>query len=83
LSLVDKVDKVDKDSAPTADDYSRYKTSDVPSDIETKIPVIEERLNVQKRESSQEATITKEPMTEKKTVVVPVTRVGCLLNNRI
>ena len=56
-----------KDSAPTADDYSRYKTSDVPSDIETKIPVIEERLNVQKRESSREATITKEPMTEKKT----------------
>ena len=38
-----------KDSAPTADDYSRCKTSDVPSDIETKIPVIEERLNVQKK----------------------------------
>jgi stress response protein YsnF len=52
-----------KDSAPTADEYSRYKTSDVPSDIETKIPVIEERLNVQKRESSREATITKEPVT--------------------
>ena len=38
-----------KDSAPTADEYSRYRTSDVPSDIETKIPVIEERLNVQKK----------------------------------
>jgi hypothetical protein len=55
-----------RDSAPTADEYSKYKTSEVPSDIETRIPVIEERLNVQKRESSREATITKEPVTEKK-----------------
>lgn len=71
-----------KDSAPTADDYSRYKTSDVPSDIETKIPVIEERLNVQKRESSREATITKEPMTEKKTVEVPVTHEEVTIERR-
>ncbi|HEY9387837.1 MAG TPA: YsnF/AvaK domain-containing protein [Nitrososphaeraceae archaeon] len=59
-------------SAPAADEYSRYKTSDVPADIETKIPVIEERLSVEKRESTQEATITKEPITETKTVEVPV-----------
>jgi uncharacterized protein (TIGR02271 family) len=71
-----------KDSAPTADEYSRYKTSDVPSDIETKIPVIEERLNVQKRESSREATITKEPVTEKKTVEVPVTREEVTIERR-
>ena len=71
-----------KDSAPTADDYSRYKTSDVPSDIETKIPVIEERLSVQKRESSREATITKEPMTEKKTVEVPVTHEEVTIERR-
>jgi uncharacterized protein (TIGR02271 family) len=70
-----------KDSAPTADDYSRYKTSDVPSDIETKIPV-EERLNMQKRESSREATITKEPMTEKKTVEVPVTHEEVTIERR-
>jgi uncharacterized protein (TIGR02271 family) len=71
-----------KDSAPRADEYSRYKTSDVPSDIETKIPVIEERLNVQKRESSREATITKEPVTEKKTVEVPVTHEEVTIERR-
>lgn len=49
-----------------ADEYSKYKTSEVPSDIETRIPVIEERLDVQKRESTREATIMKEPVTEKK-----------------
>ncbi|HEX7207915.1 MAG TPA: YsnF/AvaK domain-containing protein [Nitrososphaeraceae archaeon] len=71
-----------KDYAPTADEYSRYKTSDVPSDIETKIPVIEERLNVQKRESSREATITKEPVTEKKTVEVPLTHEEVTIERR-
>jgi uncharacterized protein (TIGR02271 family) len=71
-----------KDSAPTADEYSRYRTADVPSDIETKIPVIEERLNVQKRESSREATITKEPVTEKKTVEVPDTHEEVTIERR-
>jgi uncharacterized protein (TIGR02271 family) len=71
-----------KDSAPTADEYSRYKTSDVPSDIETKIPVIEERLNVQKSESNREATITKEPVTERKTVEVPVTHEEVTIERR-
>ena len=61
-----------RDSAPASEEYSKYKTSDAPPDAETRIPVIEERLNVQKRESTQEATITKEPVTEKKTVEVPV-----------
>jgi uncharacterized protein (TIGR02271 family) len=61
-----------RDSAPASDEYSKYKTSEVPPDVETRIPVIEERLNVQKRESTREATITKEPVTEKKTVEVPV-----------
>jgi uncharacterized protein (TIGR02271 family) len=71
-----------KDSAPTADEYSRYKTSDIPSDIETKIPVIEERLNVQKRESSRETTITKEPVIEKKTMEVPVTHEELTIERR-
>jgi uncharacterized protein (TIGR02271 family) len=61
-----------RDSAPVSEEYSKYKTSDAPPDVETRIPVIEERLNVQKRESTREATITKEPVTEKKTVEVPV-----------
>jgi stress response protein YsnF len=62
-----------RDSPPVSEEYSKYKTSDAPPDVETRIPVIEERLNVQKRESTREATITKEPVTEKKTVEVPVT----------
>jgi uncharacterized protein (TIGR02271 family) len=39
----------------------------------TTVPITEERLEASKRESSREATITKEPVTETKTVEVPVT----------
>jgi uncharacterized protein (TIGR02271 family) len=39
----------------------------------TTVPITEERLDASKRESTREATITKEPMTETKTVEVPVT----------
>ena len=39
----------------------------------TTVPLTEERLNASKRESTREATITKEPVTETKTVEVPVT----------
>ena len=62
-----------KDAEPTSNEYSKYKTSDTPTDIETRIPVIEERLDVGKREYTQEATITKEPVTETKRVEVPLT----------
>jgi uncharacterized protein (TIGR02271 family) len=40
---------------------------------ETTVPVREEMLDVSKRESKKEATITKKPVTETKTVEVPVT----------
>jgi uncharacterized protein (TIGR02271 family) len=40
---------------------------------ETTVPLTEERLNVSKKESAKEATITKEPYTETKRVDVPVT----------
>jgi len=62
-----------RDSPPAATEYSRYKTSEIPKDIETRIPVMGERLDVSKTASTREATITKEPITEKKTVEVPVT----------
>jgi uncharacterized protein (TIGR02271 family) len=39
----------------------------------TTVPITEERLDASKRESTREATITKEPVTETKTVEVPVT----------
>jgi uncharacterized protein (TIGR02271 family) len=63
-------------------EYSIYKTSDAPPDVETRIPVIEERLNVQKRESTREATITKEPVTEKKTIEVPLTHEEVTIERR-
>jgi uncharacterized protein (TIGR02271 family) len=62
-----------RDSAPAGDEYSKYKKSDAPKDIETRIPMMGEKLNVSKTQSTQEAKIIKEPVTEKKTVEVPVT----------
>jgi uncharacterized protein (TIGR02271 family) len=45
----------------------------LPSDIETRIPVMGEKLDVTKTETEGEARIVKEPVTETKTVEVPVT----------
>ena len=62
-----------RDSPPDYNEYTRYRTPEAPAEIETRIPVIEERMQVSKRIAMEEATITKEPMTETKTVEVPVT----------
>ena len=62
-----------RDSPPDNNEYSNYNTQESPADVETRIPLIEERLNVSKSTSTSEATITKEPVTETKTVEVPVT----------
>ena len=63
-----------RDSAPDYNEYKRYRTAEMSTaEIETRIPLMSEKLNVQKRTSTSEATITKEPMTETKTVEVPVT----------
>ena len=62
-----------RDVPPTAEDYSEYRTSDIPKDIETRIPVMGEKLGVSKTTSTREATITKEPVTEQQSVEVPVT----------
>lgn len=63
-----------RDSPPNYNDYAnRYKTRDVRADIEQRIPLIEEKLNVSKRTSQREAVIKKEPVTETKTMEVPVT----------
>ena len=64
--------------ARAADEYSSssYKEEEDKSNVlretDTRVPLIEERLNVSKQESAQEATITKKPVTETKTVDVPV-----------
>jgi uncharacterized protein (TIGR02271 family) len=71
-----------RDSPPNDNEYSNYKTQETPSDIETRIPLIEERLNVSKNTSTSEATITKEPVTETKTVEVPVTHEELTIERR-
>jgi uncharacterized protein (TIGR02271 family) len=70
------------DSPPSYDDYSRYRTSEMRQDVETRIPVIEERLNVSKRVTTEEATIRKTPVTETKTVEVPVTHEEVTIERR-
>jgi uncharacterized protein (TIGR02271 family) len=62
-----------KESPPRSDEYERYKTDDLPSDFETRIPVMGERLKVQKKTTERDVGIVKEPVTETKTVEVPVT----------
>lgn len=63
-----------RDSAPQYEEYSsRYRRTGCPPDIETRIPVLGEKLDISKRRKSNEVTITKEPVTETKTVEVPVT----------
>ena len=52
------------------------------TDTESRVPLIEERLNVDKRTSTEEATITKEPVTETKTVEVPVTHEEITIEKR-
>jgi uncharacterized protein (TIGR02271 family) len=63
-----------------------------PSDILTKdhqqeeesttVPLIEERLNVSKKTSTTQYTITKEPVTEKKTIEVPLTHEELVVERR-
>ncbi len=65
-----------RDSPPTSSESTYERRS--PSrregtEQETTVPLTEERLNVSKRTSEQQATIKKEPVTETKTVEVPVT----------
>ena len=49
---------------------------------ESTVPVIEERLNVSKKTSITQYTITKDPITEKKTIKVPVTHEELIVEKR-
>jgi uncharacterized protein (TIGR02271 family) len=79
-----------RDSPPIAEEYSSssYRQeedksdSNVSRETDTRIPLIEERLNVSKEESTEEATVTKEPITETKTVEVPVTHEEITIEKR-
>jgi uncharacterized protein (TIGR02271 family) len=79
------------DSPPVADQYSSsYKNADltekdtenIPKETDSRVPLIEERVNVSKRESREEATVTKEPVTQTKTVEVPVTHEEVTIEKR-
>ena len=71
-----------RDSPPDNNEYSNYKTQETPSDVETRIPLIEERLNVSKSTSTSEATIIKEPVTETKTIEVSVMHEEIVIEKR-
>lgn len=61
------------DRPPVDNDYrTRYSTRNTQPDIERRIPLMQERLNVQKKPVREEVVITKEPIREQKTVEVPV-----------
>lgn len=78
----DAENKFARDSPPSADEYSKYKSSEGPKDIETRIPVLAEKLEVSKTESTTEATVIKEPLVETKTVEVPITHEEIVVERR-
>jgi uncharacterized protein (TIGR02271 family) len=82
VSEEDAINNFARDSPPSADEYYKYKTPDVPTDIETRIPVMAERLEVSKTEPVMEATIIKEPVIETKTVEVPLIHEELIIERR-
>jgi uncharacterized protein (TIGR02271 family) len=62
-----------RDSPPSSSSSANEGLAAARKAEETTVPITEERLDASKRESTREATITKEPVTETKTVEVPVT----------
>lgn len=70
-----------RDSPPDYNEYSSYKTQHTPSDIETRIPLIEDPLNVTKRESTSDAT-TKESTVNTMTINTPVTQEELIVERR-
>jgi uncharacterized protein (TIGR02271 family) len=82
VSEEDAINNFARDSPPSAGEYYKYKTQDVPTDIETRIPMMAERLEVSKTESVIEATIIKEPVTETKTVEVPLIHEELIIERR-
>jgi uncharacterized protein (TIGR02271 family) len=57
----------------TKDTSSRIQRSEGQGETETKVPLTDEKLNVSKDTQQSQATITKEPVKETKTVEVPLT----------
>jgi uncharacterized protein (TIGR02271 family) len=58
------------------------KDREIDSDSETLVPVIEERLDVSKKESMEEATVIKEPLKETKTVELQLMHEELIIEKR-
>jgi uncharacterized protein (TIGR02271 family) len=69
-------------SSSTQEEEKEEDRSNLPQETDTRVPLIEERLNVSKQESTQEATVIKEPVTETKTVEVPLTHEEVTIEKR-
>ena len=63
----------DVEATATVNTEQDVQTQDNVQNVEETIPLTEERLDVSKNVQEQQATITKRPVTETKTVEVPVT----------
>jgi uncharacterized protein (TIGR02271 family) len=80
ISKEDAESRYMTDSPPAPSSQERTTTQSMPrqrqertEEEETTVPLTEERLDVSKKASAREATVTKEPMTQTKSVEVPVT----------
>ena len=73
ISEAEVQSKYMRESPPSSLTSRTQSTADRTKVEETTVPVTEERLGVSKSQSTKEATITKTPVTETKTVEVPVT----------
>jgi uncharacterized protein (TIGR02271 family) len=82
ISEEDAENRFLRDSPPSSSSSAAEEETSMPkrdktvgggAEEETTVPLTEEKLIVSKRASAQEATVTKEPVTETKTVEVPVT----------
>jgi uncharacterized protein (TIGR02271 family) len=77
-----RVDKASAYQAKPSDIITKEHPQQEEEKKDTTVPLIEERLNVSKKTSSTQYTITKEPVTEKKTIEVPVTREEIIVEKR-
>jgi uncharacterized protein (TIGR02271 family) len=66
----------------TKDTSSRVQRSEGPKETETKVPLTDEKLDVSKNTQQNQATITKEPIKETKTVEVPLTHEEVTIETR-
>lgn len=64
----------EKEQPPVREDYTKYRRKDMPAGAEAMIPVMEEKLQVSKKNVVEEVIIVKEPVIEYKLISVPVMR---------